>query len=257
MPVSSIVRRFIPLEVRQEIKHHLRVLRDTAHGIRFDRDLLKGDLLNDEPGSPSTQQPIQLVQPIQHSSFYENKIINITRGAALLNQNLIRADQSWSFWHRIQRPNSANGFVAGRNLVNGELVAQSGGGLCQIASMAYHLALLAGLTILERHSHSIDIYQEHQRFTPLGADATVVWGFKDLRLHNPYPFAVSFEFSVQNGQLLGKINTEAKLMAQLVEFVRIPLQKPFVQVNTLIDHKIVKTTVYEQRQGIKVVSTQP
>jgi vancomycin resistance protein VanW len=215
MPLSAIVRRFIPLVVRQEIKHHWRRLQDVTHGIRFDTGM----------GRFICSQPICIVQPIRHSTFYDNKIINITRGAALLNQSLIGPNQNWSFWHRIHRPDAANGFVAGRNLVNGQLIAQTGGGLCQLSSMVYHLALLTGLTIIERHAHSVDIYEEHQRFTPLGADATVVWGFKDLRLHNP-------------------------------QFVRIPLQKPFVKINTVLNDEIFASTIYEQKQGLQTVSIQ-
>lgn len=250
MPLSAVVRRFIPLVIRQEIKHNWRRLRDVTHGMRFDTGT--GELKSSQPIRP----PIRIVQPIMHSTFYDNKIINITRGAALLNQSLIEPNQNWSFWHRIHRPDAANGFVAGRNLVNGQLIAQTGGGLCQLSSMVYHLALLAGLTIIERHAHSIDIYEEHQRFTPLGADATVVWGFKDLRLHNPHPFAIAFEFGVQNGELLGEVNAAGELAIQQVEFVRIPLQKPFVKINTVLNDKISTSTIYEQKQGLQAVSIQ-
>ncbi|MEO0769182.1 MAG: VanW family protein, partial [Cyanobacteria bacterium J06649_4] len=183
-----------------------------------------------------------------------NKIINITRGAALLNKSRIRPHHNWSFWHRLHRPDAANGFVAGRNLVNGKLVAQTGGGLCQLSSMAYHLALTAGLTVIERHAHSIDIYEEYDRYTPLGADATVVWGVKDLRLFNPYPFAVSFSFAVQDGELVGEIQGKHPLTPQQVEFIREPLEDPFIKVETHINQQLQTTTIYEQQQGLKAVS---
>ena len=241
MPLSASVRRLLPLAARQEIKQYWRRFQDRRHGIYFGTDT----------GVLSAEQPICIAQPVMHSAFYENKIINITRGAALLNYSLIHPDQNWSFWHRLHRPDVANGFVEGRNLVNGKLVAQTGGGLCQLSSMVYHLALLAGLTVIERHAHSIDIYEEHQRYTPLGADATVVWGFKDLRLHNPYPFAVSLQLRVQDGELHGEVNAEEALSIQPVEFARIPLQVPFIQVNTVVNGEIKVTTVYEQQQGLR------
>ncbi|MFK8183429.1 MAG: VanW family protein [Phormidesmis sp.] len=241
MPFSTTVRRTIPLPLRQEVKHHLRRLDDAFHQIHFTK----------ATGHFTAHPPIQLVQPVRHSAFYENKIINITRGAALLNKSLIPAHQHWSFWHRLHRPDAANGFVAGRNLVNGQLVAQTGGGLCQLSSMVYHLALLSGLSITERHAHSIDIYAEEQRYTPLGADATVVWGFKDLRLYNPHSFGISIGLAVQNGELHGEVSAEQALVALPVEFVRVPLREPLVEVRTVVGSEVKATTVYEQQQGLK------
>lgn len=244
MTWPAVVRRLIPLSMRQEIRHHWRRLQDMARGVRFDN----------ARGALTSERPIRLVQPIMPGAFYENKIANIARGAALLDQNRVAPLQSWSFWHRVRRPGVANGFVTGRNLVSGDLVAQTGGGLCQLSSMVYHLALLAGLTIVERHPHSVDIYEEHQRFTPLGADATVVWGYKDLRLYNPHPFAVSFKFAVQDSKLLGEVAAEMELTAQQVDFVRIPLEKPFVKINTVVNNSVRDTTIYLQKQGLQTVS---
>ena len=241
MASLTALRRMIPLMVRQEIRHKLRSL----------KDLLRGDRFSQATGHFSEHPSISLVQSVRHSAFYDNKIINITRGAALLNHSLIQPGQQWSFWHKLGRPDAGNGFVAGRNLVNGELVAQSGGGLCQLSSMVYHLALLAGLTITERHAHSIDIYEEHQCYTPLGADATVVWGFKDLRISNPHPFALSLSLAVEDGELYGEVNPAEPLTAQPIEFIRIPLDKTYVQVNALVNGRVKATTTYEQRQGLK------
>ncbi|MCT0207551.1 VanW family protein [Synechococcus sp. CS-1332] len=197
---------------------------------------------------------VGLTQPIMPSDFFENKITNITRGAALLDDGLIGANRTWSFWHRVSRPNAANGFLPGRNIVKGKLVALSGGGLCQLSSMVYHLALLGGLTVLERHSHSLDIYEEDQRFTPLGADATVVWGFKDLRLHNPHPFPVAFGFRVERNRLIGELLSDSNLTARHVEFVRVNLKRPWIQVNTMVNQRLQVSTVYEQKQGLQTVT---
>jgi vancomycin resistance protein VanW len=240
--MNQIIRRFLPLDIRQDIKHRYRQLVDLIDGTRFDHST----------GVLQMPQPICITQPIMPSSAYANKIINITRGAALVNQSIIGPNKNWSFWHRIKCPNVANGFVSGRNLVNGQLVSQTGGGLCQLSSIIYHLALLGGLTIVERHAHSIDIYEEDQRFTPLGSDATVVWGFKDLRLHNPHPFPVSLDFRVQEGQLIGELNAGHELALQPVDFVRVPLEGAFVKVNTVINNVIQATTIYEQKQGLQV-----
>jgi vancomycin resistance protein VanW len=230
--------------MRQEIRHCWRLCNDRWHGITFDRTVV--DL--------EQQSSIGLNQPIMPSDFFDNKLANITRGASLLNAGLIGINKNWSFWHRVSRPSAANGFLPGRNIVNGKLVAQTGGGLCQLSSMVYHLALLGGLSVLERHPHSLDIYAEDQRFTPLGADATVVWGFKDLRLHNPHPFRVCFGFRVEQDKLIGELRSDADLTAHHVEFVRVSLEKPWIQVNTMVNQHLQVSTVYEQKQGLQVVT---
>jgi vancomycin resistance protein VanW len=238
--------------MRQEIRHCWRLWNDRRNGMTFDRS--EGDQAADDAASGEVgQRPsIGLIQPIMPSDFFENKRANIHRGAALLDRGLIGADRTWSFWHRVGRPHTANGFLPGRNIVNGKLVALSGGGLCQLASMVYHLALLGGLTVLERHPHSLDIYEEEQRFTPLGADATVVWGFKDLRLRNPHPFGVTFGFRVKQNSLIGELRSDASLTACDVAFVRVVLERPWVQVNTMVNRRLHLSTVYEQRQGLQV-----
>lgn len=237
------MRRLLPLAMRQEIRHCWRLWKDRLNGITFDP----------ATGPLEKRSAVGLTQPIMPSDFFENKIANITRGAALLDGGLIDSNRSWSFWHRVCRPEAANGFLPGRNIVNGKLVALSGGGLCQLSSMVYHLALLGGLTVLERHSHSLDIYEEDQRFTPLGADATVVWGFKDLRLHNPHPFRVAFGFRVDQHRLIGELLSDSSLTARHVEFVRVNLERPWIQVNTMVNHRLQVSTVYEQKQGLQVI----
>lgn len=244
MTLRALIRRVVPMSARQHWAHMRRRLHDKMHGIRFGTGSC----------GIASAHPIRLIQPIMPGAFYDNKITNISRGCTLLSRTVIESQESWSFWQRLHRPNAANGFVTGRNLVNGVLTAQTGGGLCQLLSMVYHLALLAGLSIIERHPHSIDIYEEHQRFTPLGADATVVWGFKDLRLHNPHPFPVSFEFFVNNGQLTGEVHAAEHLSSHDVQFIKRPLETPWMQIDTHINGQLSNTTLYEQKQDMQMTT---
>jgi vancomycin resistance protein VanW len=114
----------------------------------------------------------------------------------------------------------------------------------------YHLALLSGLTIVERHPHSIDIYKEEDRFTPLGADATVVWGFKDLRLSNPHSVDVLFEYFVEGHHITGRVYARGALPNYDVQFIRQPLTPPMIRVDTSINGSIQTQTIYQQQQGM-------
>lgn len=236
MSPRSWVRRVLPLALRQDLRQLWRTHLDDWHGLRFTREF--GDIEHPEP--------LCVVQPIRRTSLYENKLINLRRAAVLLDRQLIAAGADWSFWHAVRRPDACNGFVPGRNLVEGRLVEQSGGGLCQMASLLYHLALLGGLTVRERHAHSVDIYREEERFTPLGADATVVWGFRDLRLANPHAFPLVLRVRVGDGELCGELHAQETLGARRVEFLRETREPAQVHVRTLIDGVQAGVTDYRR-----------
>jgi vancomycin resistance protein VanW len=76
-----------------------------------------------------------------------------------------------------------------------------GGGLCQLSSILYQCSITAGLLIIERYNHTVDIYQESERVAPLGADATVVYGYKDLRIFNNLSVPIQFHVSI-DGELI-------------------------------------------------------
>lgn len=237
-----LVRRTIPLAVRQDAAQFRRLRRDKSRGTSFSRGT----------GGEDWPVAISLSQPIMPSAVFQAKLTNIHRGATLLNANRIDSGEEWSFWDRIGKPTTRNGFAAGRNIVDGYLVLQIGGGLCQLSSLVYHLALLGGLEITERHPHSIDIYREEDRFTPLGADATVVWGFKDLRLRNPYPFPVSLACLVSDDhRLWGEIRCREELIERSVIFRREELHPGLVRVYTVAEEGLLWKTDYEQRQGME------
>lgn len=162
------------------------------------------------PGKDATELPysIEEKQPIRPSSYFENKVHNLRLGCQKINEVVIHPGQIFSYWHTIGAPTPENGFREGRNLINGQLQADYGGGLCQLSGIIYYLALRAGLDIVERHHHSIDIYTEEERFCPLGSDATVVYGYKDLRIRNNLFFPVKYCISIK------KQEVEAKLYGQ-------------------------------------------
>lgn len=70
---------------------------------------------------------------------------------------------------------SERGYKAAKVIVAGGFEPGLGGGVCQVSSTLYNTLLLAGLEIKERHNHSVRI-----AYVPLGRDATVVYGSKDL-----------------------------------------------------------------------------
>jgi hypothetical protein len=115
------------------------------------------------------------------------KIHNLRLAVCALNGIEVPAGAVFSFWRQIGRASRRRGFVAGRELREGCLVASIGGGLCQLSNGLYEAALAAGFEIVERHAHS--------RLVPgsraaAGHDATVFWNYVDLRFRSRAAFRI-------------------------------------------------------------------
>ncbi len=110
------------------------------------------------------------------------KVENLRQAARRFDRTAIPADAIFSFWRQLGRPSARRGFVAGRMLKEGCLVASTGGGLCQLSNALFDVALKAGAGIVERHAHSRRVPGSAAQ---LGRDATVAWNYVDFRFKAP------------------------------------------------------------------------
>lgn len=94
---------------------------------------------------------------------------------------------AFSFWKQVGPPWKTFGFTVGRELRSGCLVPAVGGGICQLSGCLFEAAKLAGLGILERHTHTRRLpgipYRESR-------DATVFWNYLDLRFWSKIEFQI-------------------------------------------------------------------
>jgi vancomycin resistance protein VanW len=160
-------------------------------------------------------------QVIKHGELFDNKLNNIRLTASKLSGLIIPKGAIFSFWHLVGNPSEQNGFQKSRIIRNGAVDFEVGGGVCQVSGMVYLAALKAGLTIIERHNHSVDIYEEHERISPLGADATVVYGSKDLQFVNDSDGAIQLIFNVlHDDELVLELSNSTKSKASVLSFER-------------------------------------
>jgi vancomycin resistance protein VanW len=207
-----MIRRFIPPAIRLQLRLLQRRISD-----RRNRTVLP---LATSTGILSHPTQLQIDQSIKRSHLFENKVHNLQKAAAHIGEVIIQPGEVFSFWKIIGNPSEKNGYRKGRNIVNSKLQEAVGGGLCQLSGIIYHTSLLAGLIIVERHNHTVDIYKEEDRFTPLGADATVVYGYKDLRIQNPFASPVAFSFDFEEEQISCAIRTDIRLTSRKLDFRR-------------------------------------
>lgn len=163
---------------------------------------------------------IEITQDVKQTATTAAKFQNFEIAINRIQQYQINPNQIFSFWKAVGRPSKKNGFAESRSIVNGKIIPTYGGGLCQLSGLIYYACLMADLDILERYNHSADIYTEETRFTPLGSDATVVYGFKDLKIRNNLEQPIQFAFSIKPTKLTIRIHCSDIIKIQTVEFIQ-------------------------------------
>lgn len=110
----------------------------------------------------------------------ENRISNIGRAAEIINNTLVGPGETFSFNGTVGERTSERGFKTAPVIgSDGRLQDDLGGGICQVATTLFNAAFFSGLNIVERNNHLL--YIDHY---PMGRDATVSWGWPDLRFQN-------------------------------------------------------------------------
>lgn len=123
------------------------------------------------------------------------KIHNLRLAIRELDGLEIPAGEVFSFWKHIGRTTRLRGFVAGRELREGCIIPNIGGGLCQISNALYDAALQANFAIVERHAHTQVIPGS---LAEQGRDATVFWNYVDLRFKSQNAFRIEAKLDGDN-----------------------------------------------------------
>ena len=118
----------------------------------------------------------------------ENTIYNIKLSSEVINGILVKPQEIFSFNEYVGPAEKADGYKESTIIANGVFVNGYGGGICQVSSTLYNAVLLANLPIVERYNHSV--YGEATKYVPLGQDAAIFYGFKNLRFENNSDHAI-------------------------------------------------------------------
>ena len=109
----------------------------------------------------------------------KSRVNNIHTLGDALDGKLVSPGSTFSFNGYIGERTAAKGYQEANAIVNGKLVPQLGGGICQVGTTLFNAIFLSGFPVKERHNHSF--YISHY---PKGRDATVSWGGPDLKFVN-------------------------------------------------------------------------
>lgn len=131
-----------------------------------------------------------------YSSSSSSRKTNIAIAAKHLNGKIILPDESISIDKAIKSRNAANGYAKAGSYLNGKTVQTYGGGVCQVSTTLYGAVLRAGIVPTERNAHSMSV-----SYVPMGLDAAISEGYKDLKIKNTYSTPIYIE-AITNGSTL-------------------------------------------------------
>jgi vancomycin resistance protein YoaR len=132
-----------------------------------------------------------------------NRSANIRIAADKINGSIIYPDQTFSFNDVVGPRDKEHGFKEALEIVGNEYVPGIGGGICQVSSTLYNVALLANLPIAERYNHSKPL-----GYVGLGRDATVAYGALDFKFTNNTAAPVMIISEIQDNELcVGLVGT--------------------------------------------------
>ena len=115
----------------------------------------------------------------------ENRNSNLKKACEMLNGLVLQPGQEFSYNETLGERTKDKGWLPAPAYSGTTLVDSPGGGICQVSSTLYLASVYAELTVLERVNHGFPV-----SYIPLGMDATVNWGFTDLKLRNDSPMPV-------------------------------------------------------------------
>lgn len=122
---------------------------------------------------------------------------NVRLAAASINGTILNPGDEFSYNTIVGERTEARGYRPAGAYVNGQVVDEFGGGVCQPSSTLYMAVLRADLEVTERHNHSFTV-----AYTPLGEDATVDYGNLDFRFKNNTDYPIKILAEQTDGKMI-------------------------------------------------------
>lgn len=150
------------------------------------KEVLDRALFRDVLGSASTNL----------NTGNRDRTSNVTLAAKYMNETILNPGEEFSYNGVVGPRTAERGFKAAGAYVNGKVIDDVGGGVCQPSSTLYMAVLRADLQVTERTNHSMTV-----SYTPLGQDATVSYGSLDFKFKNNTDYPIKIVAVREGGQM--------------------------------------------------------
>jgi vancomycin resistance protein YoaR len=130
---------------------------------------------------------------------------NLRLAATRIHGTVLKPGEIFSYNQAVGHRTQQEGFRMAPVILDGKLVPDWGGGVCQVSSTLYNAVLLADLDIVERSNHGRAI-----GYVPLGFDATVVDDQIDFKFKNNLAHPIVLYSTITDTELVFSILGDAK-----------------------------------------------
>ena len=128
------------------------------------------------------------------TTYDRTREVNLRLACNAINGTVLNPGQMFSFNQIVGERTEAKGYKPGHIFASGSTVSAIGGGVCQVASTIFNAALISNFKIDQRSQHS-----KRVAYVPLGRDAAIYWGSKDLKFTNTSNTNIKILASAKNG----------------------------------------------------------
>ncbi len=127
----------------------------------------------------------------------DNARYNMQKALGRINGTVLQKDESFSFNETVGNSSIASdGWKSAGTLSGGKVVDNYGGGVCQAATTLYGALMRANLYVSERSCHAWP-----STYVPIGQDATISYGYLDLKFENNTGYPIYIEAWMDDPEL--------------------------------------------------------
>ncbi|MEG0771717.1 VanW family protein [Clostridium sp.] len=142
-----------------------------------------------------------------------NRATNISIGTRTVNATLLMPGDKFSFNSIVGDTTAAKGYKSGGAYIDGVLVDDIGGGICQVSSTLHNAVLRLGILPDQRRNHSMTV-----GYVPLGLDATIFYGGTDYTFTNSTQYPIYIEGFTDKGKVTFNLYSNSSLIGKTYSF---------------------------------------
>lgn len=173
-----------------------------------------------------------------------NRIHNLTVASEKYRGMLVAQGETFSFNAHIGDIDAQSGYKPELVIKDHKLIAEYGGGICQVSTTLFQAVMRAGMRVTERHQHSISV----RYYNPQGFDATVYPPSPDFKFINTATGTIFIQPRIEGMKISFEIYGQPQAHTVVVEGPKILSAKPDGSLKTVVTQKILagKDVVYQK-----------
>ena len=170
---------------------------------------------------------------------------NLRIATSKIDGTVLMPGQQFSFNGVVGERTVQEGYKNAAIFAGDTVVDGLAGGICQVSSTLYNVALLANLQIDERYNHSFKT-----SYLEVGRDATVVYGIKDFKFTNTRSYPIKIEGSAENGVVSFAIYGIEEDTEYKINIIPVITSTTPYTVQTITDYKLAPGTQQVYQGGV-------